>query len=198
MSFVPQIFAQLLYKDLRLQSYLHAYASLKIEVGFQTIDHLETQQLVSNLCGVEFNFFFFLTYLFIYFWLCWVFIAARRLLIAVASLVAEHRLQASRLQKLWLAGSRAQAPQLWLTILVAPQHVGSSLTRARTRVACIGRRILNHCATREAPQLNFLKAKFSCSTYSLHPRVQILLCAAPHLSQSLLSLSTVLSGNLFS
>ena len=35
--------------------------------------------------------------------------------------------------------------------LVAPRHVGSSQTRARTRVPCIGRRILNHCATREAP-----------------------------------------------
>ena len=29
-------------------------------------------------------------------------------------------------------------------------HVGSSRTRARTRVPCIGRRIHNHCATREA------------------------------------------------
>ena len=29
--------------------------------------------------------------------------------------------------------------------------MGSSQTRARTRVPCIGRRILNHCATREAP-----------------------------------------------
>ena len=34
--------------------------------------------------------------------------------------------------------------------LVAPWHVGSSRTRAQTRVPCIGRRILNHCATREA------------------------------------------------
>ena len=34
---------------------------------------------------------------------------------------------------------------------VAPRHVGSSQTRARTCVACIGRRILNHCTTREAP-----------------------------------------------
>ena len=37
--------------------------------------------------------------------------------------------------------------------LVAPQHVGSSRTRAQTCVPCIGRWILNHCATREAPQL---------------------------------------------
>ena len=37
----------------------------------------------------------------------------------------------------------AQAQQLWLTGLVAPWHVGSSQTRARTRVPCIGRQILN-------------------------------------------------------
>ena len=51
----------------------------------------------------------------------------------------------------------AQAQQLWLTGPVAPRHVGSSQTRARTRVPRIGRRILNHCATREAPKF-FLKA----------------------------------------
>ena len=34
--------------------------------------------------------------------------------------------------------------------LVAVRHVGSSRTRDRTRVPCIGRRILNHCATGEA------------------------------------------------
>ena len=44
----------------------------------------------------------------------------------------------------------AQAQQLWLTGPVAPRHVGSSQTRARTQVPCIGRQILNHCATREA------------------------------------------------
>ena len=55
-----------------------------------------------------------------------------------------------------LSCCRAQAPDaqaqwLWRTGLVAPRHVGSSQTRARTRVPCIGRQILNHCATREAP-----------------------------------------------
>ena len=44
----------------------------------------------------------------------------------------------------------AQAQQLWLTGLVASRHVGSSQTRARTRVPCIGRQTLNHCATGEA------------------------------------------------
>ena len=49
----------------------------------------------------------------------------------------------------------AQAQQLWLMGLVAPRHVGSSQTRAQTRVPCIGRQILNHCATREAPPFVF-------------------------------------------
>ena len=38
---------------------------------------------------------------------------------------------------------------------VAPRHLRSSRTRARTHVPCIGRRILKHCATREALSLNF-------------------------------------------
>ena len=45
----------------------------------------------------------------------------------------------------------AQAQQLWPTGPAAPRHVGSSQTRAWTRVPCIGRRTPNHCATREAP-----------------------------------------------
>ena len=44
---------------------------------------------------------------------------------------------------------------MWLTGLVAPWHVGSSQTRARTRVPCISRQILNHCATREALLISF-------------------------------------------
>ena len=52
----------------------------------------------------------------------------------------------------------AQAQQLWLKGLVAPWHVGSSQTRARTRVPCISRQILSHCATREARQGLFLNS----------------------------------------
>ena len=40
--------------------------------------------------------------------------------------------------------------------LVALQHVGSSRTRDQTCVPCIGRRILNHCGTREALQYSFM------------------------------------------
>ena len=50
----------------------------------------------------------------------------------------------------------AQAQQLWLTGPAAPRHVGSSQTRAQTRVPCIGRQTPNHCATREAQTLFFL------------------------------------------
>ena len=55
-----------------------------------------------------------------------------------------------------LAGSRAQAQQLWRTGPAAPRHVGSSWTRARTQVPCTGRWTPNHCATREVPPSLFL------------------------------------------
>ena len=79
------------------------------------------------------------------------FVVVRGPLTVVASLAAEHRLPARRLQQSWPAGSRAQAQQLWRMGPAAPRHVGSSWTRARTRVLCTGRRIPNHSATREAP-----------------------------------------------
>ena len=53
-------------------------------------------------------------------------------------------------------GTRAQ--QLWCTGLAALRHVGSSRTKTRTRVPCIGRLILNHCTTREA--LHSFKSRF--------------------------------------
>ena len=71
------------------------------------------------------------------------FIAVRGPLTVAASPVAEHRLQTRRLSS---CGSQG---------LVAPRYVGSSQTRARTRVPCAGRQTLNHCATREAPNVGF-------------------------------------------
>ena len=56
-----------------------------------------------------------------------------------------------------LSSCDIQAQQLWRMGLVAPRHVGSSRTRDRTRVPCIGRQILNHCAIREAPGVKNLK-----------------------------------------
>ena len=60
------------------------------------------------------------------------FIMVGRLLTAIASLVAEHRL--------W----GAQASVVVAAHLVAPRHMGSSRTRIQIRVPCIGRQILNH------------------------------------------------------
>ena len=57
------------------------------------------------------------------------FLAMRGLLTVVASLAAEHGLQARGPQQLWLAGSREQPQYLWRTGLVALQHVGSSRAR---------------------------------------------------------------------
>ena len=66
----------------------------------------------------------------------------------------------------------AQAQQLWLTGPVAPRHMGSSQTRARTRVPRIGRQTPNQCTTREAPNTIFIfeltKVLFAFNTLSLH------------------------------
>ena len=102
--------------------------------------------------------------LFIYFWLCWVFVAAwashcsgfsccgARALGTRVSVVAASELSS--------CGSRALEHRLSSCStrdVIAPQHVGSSQTRDRTHVPCIGRRILNHCTTREALLLHFLE-----------------------------------------
>ena len=49
--------------------------------------------------------------------------------------------------------------------LVAPWHVGSSRTKDQTHVPCIDRRILNHCTTREIPEVNFYKKSASWNTF---------------------------------
>ena len=81
------------------------------------------------------------------------FVAVLTLLIVVPSLVVEHGLQAHGLQELWHTG------------LAALRHVGSSWTRDRTHVPCIGRQILNHCATREVPRHRYFKNKGMEKTY---------------------------------
>ena len=119
-------------------------------------------------------FFYFLNkfYLFIYFGLCRVFIVACRLSLVAASggysslqcagfsfwwlllLRSTGSRRAgfsscgSRAQQLWLTGSRAQAQQLWPPAQLLRDPPGPGL---EPRVPCIGRWILNHCTTREAP-----------------------------------------------
>ncbi|XP_059978438.1 salivary gland specific protein SAGSIN1 isoform X1 [Lagenorhynchus albirostris] len=74
----------------------------------------------------------------------------------VASMMLNVRLQASHHCSLSRCGAQApdaQAQRPRLTGPAVPRHAGSSRTGARTRVPCIGRRTLNHCATREAHSL---------------------------------------------
>ena len=130
-------------------------------------------------------FYLFLFIFYFIFWLHWVFVAVGTLSLVVVSggysplqrtgfsLRWPLLLQSTgsrhmgfsscstRAQQLWFAGSRAQAQLLWRMGLVAPWHVGSSRTRARTHVPCIGRRILKHCATREGPKCAYFKLNFS-------------------------------------
>ena len=95
----------------------------------------------------------------------------------VASGATLHRgVRASHYRSLSCCGAQApdaQAEQLWLTGPVAPRHVGSSQTRARTGVPCIGRQALNHCATREAHPCTFYKEKIRddalTKAYNIHP-----------------------------
>ena len=68
-------------------------------------------------------FILFKTFLFVYFWLCWV-------LVAEGSVVTASGLQS------------VHAVAMVCTGLDAPQHVGSSWTRDRTHVPCIGGLIL--------------------------------------------------------
>ena len=95
-------------------------------------------------------------------WLCWVFVAASRsyspvvvcgLLIMVASLTVEHRIQgpwAVAVATCGLPGSRAQAQQLWLMGLAASRRVASSQIRDQSCVSCLGLWTFYHWAPRDA------------------------------------------------
>ena len=122
---------------------------------------------------------FFLFYLFIYFWLCWVFIPMSGLSLVVGtqgcSLIAwtSHcdRFSCCKAealvgfsdcstwaQYLWLKGPRAcRLQSLWQAGLAALWHVRSSWTRDRTRIPCIGRWILNYLTTRKVPGTGIFK-----------------------------------------
>ena len=117
-------------------------------------------------------FFFFKFYLFIYLFIYGCvgssFLREGFLQLRQVGATLHRGAQASHYRGLSCCGAPApdaQAQQLWLTGLVAPWHVGSSQTRARTRVPCIGRQTLNHCATREALCL-FLKHKNTLHMFS--------------------------------
>ena len=104
----------------------------------------------------------------IYFWLCWVFVAAQTFLqlwqvgttlqlwcigfslrgFSCGRTRAPESEDCSScstwVQQFQLLGSRAQAQQLWYMGLVVLSHVASSLAKDLTRVSCISRQILYH------------------------------------------------------
>ena len=111
----------------------------------------------SELVPPEASFFFYLIILFIYLfiWLCWVFVSVRGLSLAAASW--GH--SSSR-----CAGLSLPRPLLWRS--TGSRRAGSVIVahgpscsaacgifpdQGSNHVPCIGRRILNHCVTREAP-----------------------------------------------
>ena len=109
----------------------------------------------SNVLFFFFKFFFFnlCIYLFIFGCVGFSFLCEGFLQLWQEGATLHHGARASHHRGPSRCGAQApdaQAQQLWLTGPVAPRHVGSSQTRARTRVPRTGRRTLNHCATREA------------------------------------------------
>ena len=139
-----------------------------------------SQKSQHNILGTTLKqvlfFFFNFIYLFIYLFGCVgsSFLCEGFLQLWRAGATLHHGARASHCRG--LSCCRAQAPdaqaqQLWLTGSVAPRHVGSSQTRAQTRVPCIGRQILNHCATREAPK---------CYTFYIQNYLRIALSSGHH------------------
>ena len=106
-------------------------------------------------------------FFFFFLWLCWVLVSVRGLSLVAAS--GDH--SSWRCRGLSCCGAQApdaQAQQLWLTGPAAPRHVGSSQTRARTRVPCTGRQTLNHCATREASKAVVFCYSIPCKLIHYH------------------------------
>ena len=135
----------------------HQFNTLAISDSSFSWRTLKTKTLSSNcitLCNLQKCFFNFLILILIFFFfLCEGFLQLRQ-----AGATLHRSARASHCRGLSCCRTQApdaQAQQLWLTGPVALRHVGSSQTRARTRVPCISRQILNHCATREALMLIF-------------------------------------------
>ena len=131
--------------------------SMPSAVGVQSLNHWTAREVPAHF------FFFNFIYLFIYFIYGCVGSSPLRegpLQLRQVGATPHCGAWASHCHGLSRHGAQApdvQAQQPWLTDPAAPRHVGSSQTRARARVPCIGRQTLNHCATREAPDFSFLK-----------------------------------------
>ena len=105
-------------------------------------------------------------YLFIYLWLCWVFVPVHGLslvvasrgyhlavvrgrLIAVASLVAEHRLWSTQASVFGVHRLRSLAPGLWSAASVVLTHRVTC-----TSGPCLDKRTLNHWTSKKTQHLH--------------------------------------------
>ena len=112
-----------------------------------------------------FKFYLFI-YLFIYLWLCWVFISVRGLsLVAASGGHSSSRCAGLSLSRPLLLRSTGFRCAGSVVVVHGPSRsaaCGIFPDRARTRVPCIGRQILNHCAPREAPTVLSWSYFFLC------------------------------------
>ena len=93
---------------------------------------------------------------FIYFWLFWIFVAVWAFLSGWGEwgVLSGCSVQASLCSGSSSFGTQAVGD--WASAVVVhrlsfPRHMGSSQTRDQTCISCIGRQIIYHWATREAP-----------------------------------------------
>ena len=102
-----------------------------------------------------YSFFFFLIYFYIYLWLCWVFVSVRGLsLVAASGGHSSSRCAGLSLWwplLLWSTGSRCAGSVVVAHGPSCSAACGIFPDQGSNPCPCIGRRILNHCVTREAP-----------------------------------------------
>ena len=137
--------------------YLHEYIFTHFNITIPSFLYLQfTSYNFPILCVLK-SF-----YSFIYFWLCWVFIAVLgvslscgeqvllfRVMCGLFTLVASLGAQSLGLQQLQHRSS------VIVVLGLAPQHVKTSWPRDWIHAPCIDRQFPIHCTTREVPRLYF-------------------------------------------
>ena len=112
-----------------------------------------------------FLFIYLFFHLFIYFWLCWVFVSVQGLSLVVAS-GGPSSSRCAGFSLSWPLLLQSTGSRCAGSVVVAhgpscSAACGIFPDQARTRVPCIGRQTLNHCATRETPTYTYLILTFT-------------------------------------